>query len=65
MDDGKVLTEGNPRDVFSNVELLKRHKLDVPQATELAYKLKNAGIDLGGVPMNTLECIKLIEDYIK
>ena len=64
MDDGKVLTEGAPREVFSNVELLKRHKLDVPQATELAYKLKNAGIDLKGVPMNTLECIDLIEQYI-
>lgn len=64
MDDGKILTEGAPREVFSNVELLKRHKLDVPQATELAYKLKNAGIDLKGVPMNTLECIDLIEQYI-
>ena len=48
MDDGVVLTEGVPRDVFKKVELLKRHKLDVPQATELAYKLKSAGIDLGG-----------------
>lgn len=64
MDGGKVLTEGKPRKVFKNVELLKRHKLDVPQATELAYKLKGAGIDIGGTPMNTRECIALLEKFI-
>ncbi len=64
MDDGRVLTEGEPRAVFSNVELLKKHRLDVPQATELAYKLKKEGIDLGGMPMNTAECIELIAKVI-
>ena len=64
MDDGVVLTEGVPRDVFKKVELLKRHKLDVPQATELAYKLKAAGIDLGGMPLNTAECMELLEKFI-
>ncbi len=64
MDDGRVLTEGEPRAVFSNVELLKKHRLDVPQATELAYKLKKEGIDLGGMPMNTAECIGLIAKVI-
>lgn len=64
MDDGRVLTEGEPREVFSNVELLKKHRLDVPQATELAYKLKKEGIDLGGMPMNTAECIELIAKVI-
>jgi energy-coupling factor transport system ATP-binding protein len=64
MDDGNILTEGKPKDVFRNVELLKRHKLDVPQATELAYKLKSAGIDIGGTPMNTKECIELLEKFV-
>ncbi len=64
MDDGRVLTEGEPRAVFSNVVLLKKHRLDVPQATELAYKLKKEGIDLGGMPMNTAECIELIAKVI-
>ena len=64
MDDGVVLTEGAPREVFNKVELLKRHKLDVPQATELAYKLKSAGIDLGGMPLNTAECMELLEKFI-
>lgn len=33
MDEGNILTEGTPREVFSQVELLKQHHLDVPQAT--------------------------------
>ncbi len=65
MDEGKVLTEGVPREVFAEVKLLKDHHLDVPQATELAYLLKENGIDLGGQPMNTHECIDLLEKYIE
>lgn len=64
MSDGSVLTQGKPRDVFANVELLKSYRLDVPQATELVYRLKAEGIDLGAVPMNTAECVELIEKYI-
>ncbi len=33
MDAGKILTQGTPEDVFSQAELLKKHRLDVPQAT--------------------------------
>lgn len=64
MDEGTILTEGKPLEVFKNVELLKKHKLDVPQATELAYKLKSAGINIGGSPLNTAECIDLLEKYL-
>ena len=35
MDDGKILTEGTPKEVFSQVDLIKEHSLDVPQATEI------------------------------
>ncbi|MEG1426337.1 MAG: energy-coupling factor transporter ATPase [Oscillospiraceae bacterium] len=64
MDSGTILTQGTPREVFQNVELLKRHQLDVPQATELACKLRAAGINLGGSPLNTKECIALLEKYL-
>ena len=40
MDDGQILLQGTPKEVFSHVELLKQHKLDVPQATELIYRLR-------------------------
>ena len=46
MDDGKIVMQGTPREVFSKVEELKRYRLDVPQVTELAWELKKAGMPL-------------------
>lgn len=46
MDDGKVVMQGTPREIFSQVETLKSYRLDVPQATLLAWELKKAGLDL-------------------
>ncbi len=65
MDSGNIVTQGSPREVFKQVELLKKHRLNVPQATELAVKLKASGVNLGGYPMNTHECIELLEQYIE
>lgn len=44
MDDGKIVAEGTPREVFSKVELLKKLGLDVPEMTELAHELIKSGI---------------------
>lgn len=44
MDGGKLVMEGTPRQVFSQVDKLKSLRLDVPQVTELAYELKKAGL---------------------
>ena len=46
MDQGKVVLQGKPREIFSQVELLKKYRLDVPQVTELAYELKKAGLPI-------------------
>ena len=46
MDDGKIVMDGTPRQIFSRVEELKSYRMDVPQVTELAYELKKAGVDL-------------------
>ena len=46
MEDGKIIMDGTPREVFARVEELKRLRLDVPQATELAYELKQCGVSL-------------------
>lgn len=61
MDSGKVLTEGTPREVFSQVQLLKNHKLDVPQATELIFRLKAMGCDLPDGILNEEECVAALE----
>ena len=46
MDEGKVVLQGTPREVFSRVEKLKSLRLDVPQVTLLAYELQKAGVNL-------------------
>ena len=46
MDAGKVVMQGNPKAVFSQVDRLRELRLDVPQVTELAYELKKSGLPL-------------------
>lgn len=46
MDEGKIKMDGTPKEIFSQVEQLKKYRLDVPQVTELAYELKKEGIPL-------------------
>lgn len=46
MDQGSVVMEGTPKEVFSQVEELKKYRLDVPQVTLLSEELKQAGLDL-------------------
>ena len=46
MDDGKMVMDGTPREIFSRVEELKALRLDVPQVTELAWELKKGGAKL-------------------
>ncbi len=46
MDDGKVVMQGTPREIFSQVEKLKEYRMDVPQITELAHELKKAGMPI-------------------
>ena len=58
MDKGKVVMEGKPRDIFSQVEQLKKLRLDVPQVTELAYELRKSGLD---IPLGILTREELIK----
>lgn len=46
MNKGTVKIDGTPKEVFKNVEKIKKYGLDVPQVTELAYELSLAGIDI-------------------
>ena len=45
MDRGNVVLQGTPREIFSQVETLKKYRLDVPQVTLLAHELHKAGVD--------------------
>ena len=46
MDAGELVMEGTPVEIFSQVEKLRKLRLDVPQVTELAYELKQSGAEL-------------------
>lgn len=46
LDNGKIIKEGIPREVFKDVEVMKDIGLDVPQMTELAYELRKNGVNI-------------------
>ena len=62
MDAGKVVMDGTPKEVFSQVDRLKGLRLDVPQATELAYECKKEGLPL---PDGILTTEELAEELAK
>ena len=64
MDNGKMLISGTPREVFSQVELLKKHRLDVPQATELCHKLRACGVDIKELPLTEEECTSMLKEVL-
>lgn len=58
MDHGRVVMEGTPKEVFSQVDELKKYRLDVPQVTILADELKKQGLD---IPSGILRKEELVE----
>lgn len=55
MEEGKVVLQGTPREVFSEVERLESYRLDVPQVTKLAYELKQSGVPIDGTMLTVEE----------
>ena len=60
MDEGHVVMEGTPREIFSQVETLKKYRLDVPQVTLLAYELKKSGVGLPDGILTTEELVNVL-----
>ena len=58
MSEGNVKMAGTPREIFKEVELLKEYKLDVPQVTEIAYRLRQNGLPLP-------DCILTIDEFMQ
>ena len=61
VDNGVVLRDGTPKEVFSQVELLKSVGLDVPQVTELIYELRKEGVDLPQDILTEDECYEALK----
>lgn len=62
MENGKVIMKGTPREIFSRVEELKEHRLDVPQMTLLAHELRQAGLP---IPKGVLTREELVAELLK
>lgn len=62
MDEGEVVMQGTPREIFSQVEKLKSYRLDVPQVTLLAHELNKAGLSL---PEGILTMDELVKELCR
>lgn len=62
MEQGKVVMQGTPKEVFSHVDELRKYRLDVPQATLVAYELQKKGLPL---PDGILSMEELVEELEK
>ena len=60
MDNGQILCDGTPRQVFAQVERLRGVALDVPQPTELCYELKKAGVPVPADVLTVEECVEAL-----
>lgn len=60
MDNGEIIMDGVPREVFSNVELMKKVGLDVPQVTELMYLLGKSGLPSDTHIIDEDECVSAL-----
>ena len=61
MDNGKIVLRGTPREIFTQVEQLKELRLDVPQVTELAYRLRKEGLQIPEGILTKEELIKALK----
>ena len=60
LDDGKILMDGTPREVFAAPDVLRQAGLDVPQCTSLVHALRAQGVVVDGDPVTVEECAELI-----
>ena len=65
INDGKLLTEGSPREVFSMKEELAQVGLDLPPITEFTESLRERGIDLSPTILDADEAVGQIAEYLK
>ena len=65
MDGGRIAMDGTPKEVFRNVERMKKLGLDVPQVTELCWELKRAGYDISTEIIHEDECVQKLYEMLK
>lgn len=62
MEEGKIVLQGTPREVFTEVERLESYRLDVPQVTKLAYELRKSGVPIAETVLTVEEFREAIKN---
>ncbi len=65
MSDGKIILDNVPKEVFSDVEMMKSAGLDVPQVTELVYELNKCGMNLDSHIISEEECVEALSELLE
>lgn len=61
MNDGEIIMDSTPKNVFSDVDKIKKEGLDVPQVTEFFHELKKEGIDVDENVLSVEDCLEQME----
>ncbi len=65
MNKGNVVKEGTPKEIFAQVEMVKKLSLDVPQTSELAYEMTKLGYKMSTKAISIDECAQQLYDFLK
>ena len=65
MEKGKIVMEGSPKKIFSQVEQIKKHQLDVPQVTMVAHELSKKGIQLPEGITESKELVEALSQWVE
>ena len=65
MDEGRIILDGKPKEVFTHVDTLKKAQLDVPEATELTHLLIKDGVNLDKDILDIDELVKAVTDIME
>ena len=64
MDQGKIVMDGKPKEIFSRVDEMKTLGLEVPYATELAWELKKEGVNLSDTITTKEELVEELCQFV-
>ena len=64
MNEGEIVMDGTPKEIFSKCDKLREFGLDVPQTTELLTELKKQGIDIDLSAVNNEECANVLKNLL-
>lgn len=65
IDNGEIVMNGKPIEIFPQVEKMKSLGLDTPQATELVHRLSQKGFDINTDVLTTEACVDAILEKIR